>query len=139
MKRYIKLYEEFIEGGLTLTNNVEVTFRIVIKKRVNAETVKNNFYDKFIQIDNPLFTYKNFTYEDFKIDFIGDFEVDGYIESEYAIKSVVKSEIERPLDLKIIEHYIKNGIEKFLKEKIKEYVFDETEGMTIMQYELYEI
>ena len=46
MKRYIKLYEEFIEGGLTLTNNVEVTFRIVIKKRVNAETVKNNFYDK---------------------------------------------------------------------------------------------
>ena len=139
MKRYIKLYEEFIEGGLTLTNNVEVTFRIVIKKRVNAETLKNNFYDKFIQIDNPLFTYKNFTYEDFKIDFIGDFEVDGYIESEYAIKSVVKSEIEKPLDLKIIEHYIKNGIEKFLKEKIKEYVFDETEGMRIMQYELYEI
>ena len=139
MKRYIKLYEEFIEGGLTLTNNVEVTFRIVIKKRVNAETVKNNFYDKFIQIDNPLFTYKNFTYEDFKIDFIGDFEVDGYIESEYAIKSVVKSEIEKPLDLKIIEHYIKNGIEKFLKEKIKEYVFVETEGMRIMQYELYEI
>jgi hypothetical protein len=139
MKRYIKLYEEFVEEGLTLTNSVEVTFRLLIKKGVNAETIKNNFHDKFIQIDNPLFTYKNFTYEDFKIDFIGDFEIDGYIESEYAIKSVVKFEIEEPLDSKVIEHYIKNGIEKFLKEKTKEYVSDETKGIRIMQYELYEI
>lgn len=139
MKKYIKLYEEFVEEKITLEKIVEVTFRLLINDGVDPETIQNNFHDKFMQIDNPPFIYKEFTFEDFEIDFVGDIEFNGSIESEYAIKSNVKFEIEEPLDLKLIEHYIKSGIEEFLEEKRKEYVEDETETITFMSFEIYDV
>ncbi len=139
MKKYIKLYEEFVEEKITLEKIVEVTFRLSISDGVDPETIQNNFHDKFMQIDNPPFIYKEFTFEDFEIDFVGDIEMDGSIQSEYAIKSNVKFEIEEPLDLKLIEHYIKSGIEEFLEEKRKEYVEDETETITFMSFEIYDV
>jgi len=139
MKRYIKLYEEFAETEeLILTKSIEVTFRLILKEEVDPETIKNKFHDKFIETDNPPFIYKDFIFENFEIDFIGDIETDGSIESEYAIKANVKFAVEEPYELKIIDHYIKNGIQEFLEEKRKEYISDETEGMVYVQIELYE-
>lgn len=139
MKRYIKLYEEFAETEeLILTKSIEVTFRLILKEEVDPETIKNKFHDKFIETDNPPFIYKDFIFENFEIDFIGDIETDGSIESEYAIKANVKFAVEEPYELKIIDHYIKNGIQEFLEEKRKEYISDETEGIVYVQIELYE-
>lgn len=139
MKKYIKLYEEFVEENLTLTKTIEVTFRLLINDGVDPETIQNNFHDKFIQTDNPPFIYKEFTFEDFEIDFIGDIELAGSIHSEYAIKSIVKFEIEKPLDLKLIEHYIRDGMQEFLEEKRKEYVSDETTTISFMSFEIYDM
>lgn len=139
MKKYIKLYEEFVEEKVILEKNVEVTFRLLISDGVDPETIQNNFHDKFIQTDNPPFIYKEFTFEDFEIDFIGDIELAGSIHSEYALKSTVKFEIEEPLDLKLIEHYIRNGIQDFLEDKRMEYVSDETETISFMSFEIYDV
>ena len=138
MNRYIKLYEEFVETEESmLTKSVEVTFRLILKEGVDPETIKNKFYDKFIELENPPFIYKDFIFEDFEIDFVGDVEISGSLESEYAVKSNVKFKADSPFDSKVIDHYIKNGIQDFLEEKRKEYISDETEGIGFMQFELY--
>lgn len=137
MRKFIKLYEEFIDEA-SLNKFVEVTFRFSIKGGINPETIKNKLESKFIQTINPPFYYDDFVFKGFEIDFIGDIEEEGRIESEFAIKSEVNYNSDEIIDLKLIERRMKVGIEEYLQDEVYTLLRDEVENIDIIEYQSYQ-
>jgi hypothetical protein len=137
MRKFIKLYEEFIDEA-SLNKFVEVTFRFSIKEGINPETIKNKLESKFIQTINPPFYYDDLVFKGFEIDFIGDIEEEGRIESEFAIKSEVNYNSDEIIDLKLIERQMKVGIEEYLQNEVYALLRDEVESIDIIEYQSYE-
>lgn len=140
MKKFIKLYEEFVDRNkMTLTKFIEVTFRLLVKEGVNPETIKNKIESKFIQTTNPPFYYDDLVFNEFEVDFIGDIDEEGRIQSEIAIKTEVKYISDEITDLKMVERHMKMGAQEYLHDEVYNFVRDEVESMDIIEYQSNEI
>ncbi len=138
--KYIKLFEAF-RGNFKVEykQDVDVTFRFLLKKGVSAETVHRKIIDRFIERYNPPFLYGDILYHTFDITKVADIPVKNRIESEYSIKATVELDIKGnvPMTPGKMNKMIRRGITMFLKLEEERHFAKEVESSVVISYDVY--
>lgn len=140
--KYIRLFEAFKKSfKVEYKQDVDVTFRFLLKKGVSAETVHRKIIDRFIKRYNPPFVYGDILYHTFDINKVADIPVKDRIESEYSIRATVKLDIrgDAPMTPGKMNKMIRRGITMFLKLEEDRYFAKEVESSVVVSYDIYPI